>query len=107
MGTRSSISVLQKDGSIREVYCHYDGYITNYGVGERLLKFFNSEELANDLLDKAAQFVGSGIRSLGENSLPCGETNVNGTEYLNSTSSYPTIRKFKNMKELEKSLENG
>ncbi|MDR2568339.1 MAG: hypothetical protein LBC44_03415, partial [Mycoplasmataceae bacterium] len=59
MAVRSSISVRQKDGTIKNIYCHWDGYILG-GVGEKLLKFYNTEELANKLVDLG------GISELGE-----------------------------------------
>ncbi len=48
MATRSTISVLQKDGSVKSIYCHFDGYIK--GVGRTLQNYYNSEELANRLV---------------------------------------------------------
>ena len=48
MSTRSSISHFQPDGSIKQIYCHSDGYLK--GVGGCLLSFFNSEEKAAELM---------------------------------------------------------
>jgi len=43
MGTSSSLSVRMKDGSVKAIYCHYDGYpehhmpilVKNYGTQEK------------------------------------------------------------------------
>lgn len=32
MGTRSSISMIKEDGTVSQVYCHWDGYISNNGI---------------------------------------------------------------------------
>jgi len=51
MSTRSTISVVQKDNSVKSVYCHFDGYISN-GVGEYLKSYFNSYKLANNAISE-------------------------------------------------------
>jgi hypothetical protein len=48
MSTRSSISALQKDNTVKSIYCHWDGDLS--GVGETLLTYYNSYEKANELL---------------------------------------------------------
>lgn len=48
MSTRSTISVLQKDNSIKSIYCHWDGYLK--GVGETLLTHYDTYEKANALV---------------------------------------------------------
>jgi hypothetical protein len=47
MSTNSSIAVCLDDGSVRSVYCHWDGFI--HHNGKLLLKFWNSQELAESL----------------------------------------------------------
>ena len=49
MGTRSTISIHHKDGSIRTVYCHWDGYYEHNGV--ILYNFYNSPRKVNKLID--------------------------------------------------------
>ena len=49
MSTRSYIGKQNKDGSIKYVYCHSDGYI-NGGVGEMLFKNYKSEKKIDKLL---------------------------------------------------------
>ena len=51
MSTRSTISVIQKDNSVKSVYCHFDGYISN-GVGEYLKSYFNTDKLANKVISE-------------------------------------------------------
>ena len=48
MGTRSAIGVVTGDGSIRAVYCHYDGYLD--GVGKTLLENYNDFDSVMDLV---------------------------------------------------------
>ena len=48
MSTRSAIGML-KDGKIKTIYCHWDGYI-NGGVGEILVKFYKTPEVIEKLL---------------------------------------------------------
>ena len=48
MATRSTISVLQKDKSVKSVYCHWDGNLQ--GLGETLLKHYSTYERANALV---------------------------------------------------------
>ena len=48
MSTRSRIGILNDDGTVTSVYCHFDGYPT--GVGTGLLEDHNSEEAAKALI---------------------------------------------------------
>lgn len=49
MATRSRIGVEQSDGTIRSIYCHFDGYLD--GVGQTLLDHYSDSEKLNQLLD--------------------------------------------------------
>jgi len=49
MGTRSTISIHHKDGLIRTIYCHWDGYYEHNGV--ILYNFYNSPRKVNNLID--------------------------------------------------------
>jgi hypothetical protein len=51
MSTRSTISVVQKDNSVKSISCHWDGYINN-GVGYMLKTYFNSISEANDVISE-------------------------------------------------------
>lgn len=48
MSTRSTISVLQENSSVKSIYCHFDGNLR--GVGETLLTHYNTYEIANELV---------------------------------------------------------
>lgn len=48
MSTRSHIGILNDDGTVESVYCHFDGYVQG-GVGERLL-FYQTEAQVRKLL---------------------------------------------------------
>jgi hypothetical protein len=48
MSTRSRIAVLQPDGKVKSVYCHFDGYTDH--VGRLLFENYNTEEKANELV---------------------------------------------------------
>lgn len=48
MGTRSRIAHEYKDGSIRSIYCHYDGY--PLGNGDILAKHYKTYEIVEELL---------------------------------------------------------
>lgn len=49
MATRSTIAVKQDDGSVKAIYCHYDGYPT--GVGLFLTQFYNGAYEANQMIE--------------------------------------------------------
>lgn len=49
MATRSTIAVKQDDGSVKAIYCHYDGYPT--GVGVFLTRFYDSAFEANKMIE--------------------------------------------------------
>lgn len=48
MSTNSTIAVIQEDGSVKAIYCHWDGYPK--GVGRKLIQHFNTHKLANQLV---------------------------------------------------------
>lgn len=48
MSTRSNIGIIEKDGSVKMIYCHFDGYLE--GVGITLLGHFE-EQKVRDLLE--------------------------------------------------------
>lgn len=49
MSTRSSIAVQAADGSIRMIYCHFDGYLE--GVGTTLLENYTTLDAATALIN--------------------------------------------------------
>lgn len=54
MGTRSTITARLSDGSYRAVYCHWDGYAEEPGVGWMLQQHYNSQELAEKVTSLGA-----------------------------------------------------
>jgi len=48
MPTRSRIAILNSDGSVDSIYCHYDGYLSHNGV--ILAKYYNNEEKIRKLI---------------------------------------------------------
>ena len=51
MATRSTISVVQEDGSVKSVYCHWDGYPQG-GVGGELKGYFYDYQAANKVISE-------------------------------------------------------
>lgn len=49
MATRSNIGMIQEDGTIRAIYCHWDGYPE--GVGETLQTHYSTPEQVRELLN--------------------------------------------------------
>jgi hypothetical protein len=43
MATRSRIAIENQDGTIKSIYCHFDGYVS--GVGETLFNHYDKEKL--------------------------------------------------------------
>jgi hypothetical protein len=50
MSTRSRIGILQEDGSVKSIYCHYDGYPE--GVGQTLMQNYTSPVEVMELVNK-------------------------------------------------------
>ena len=50
MGTRSTIALAYADGSVGQVYCHWDGYLSNNG--KILLNSYQDPFKVRDLLDE-------------------------------------------------------
>ena len=49
MATRSTISLEFADGTIGQVYCHWDGYLSNNG--KMLLEYYSNPFVLRDLID--------------------------------------------------------
>jgi hypothetical protein len=49
MATRSNIGIVNEDGSITAIYCHWDGY-PEY-VGKMLLNHYNNDDIVNGLMN--------------------------------------------------------
>jgi hypothetical protein len=50
MATNSRIGKMLSDGTIKQIYCHWDGYIEG-GVGETLVEHYNTDENIDALLE--------------------------------------------------------
>ena len=60
MATRSTIAKEFEDGTIKQVYCHWDGYFD--GVGTTLLKHYTNNEKLDQLLELGdISRLGSGL----------------------------------------------
>lgn len=68
MATRSTIAVQHADGTVSQIYAHWDGYLD--GNGQLLHTYYNSQELAEALVS-----LGS-ISSLAERRDPLGTTHT-------------------------------
>jgi hypothetical protein len=68
MATRSTIAVQLANGQVRQVYCHWDGYLDNNG--QLLEQFYNSQSQA-----EAITSLGD-ISSLREQITPLGTTHT-------------------------------
>ena len=49
MGTRSTIALEYADGTVEQVYCHWDGYLSHNG--QILLKHYSNPFILRDLID--------------------------------------------------------
>jgi len=49
MATRSTIAIMDHGGTIRAVYCHWDGYFSNNGA--LLLNYYADEDSVMDLIE--------------------------------------------------------
>lgn len=72
MSTRSTISILYKDGTVKSIYCHSDGYFSYNGV--MLMQHYTDFNKVNDLID-----LGD-ISSLAENVNPTGSHSFDDRE---------------------------
>ena len=77
MSTRSTIAVQHYDGTVSQVYCHFDGYLK--GVGLTLLRSYTKFQKIEDLIS------GGSFRSL--------EEDLNDIKYFNDDGSDPVIFK--------------
>jgi len=50
MSTRSRIGILQENGSVKSIYCHYDGYPEH--TGKTLVENYTSPVEVNNLIEK-------------------------------------------------------
>lgn len=48
MGTRSNIGIINEDGSVTAIYCHWDGFLSY--SGKILLQHYTSTDIVNQLM---------------------------------------------------------
>lgn len=65
MATRSTIAVLHEDGTVSQIYCHWDGYLSHNG--KLLVENYNSRLAAEFLVSKGSLSI------LAERVTPTGE----------------------------------
>jgi hypothetical protein len=90
MATRSTIALEYPDGTVRQIYCHFDGYIQNNGA--ILLKHWSDPDKLHDLLNRGdLKSLGSEIGEIH----PCENPNKWGTlEYLAHHTKYKSWCRF-------------
>jgi len=52
MATRSRIGIVNEDGTVSSIYCHWDGYVE--GVGAYLVNFYTDRDKVKALIDLGA-----------------------------------------------------
>ena len=52
MATRSTIAIQLENGTIKQVYCHWDGYLENNC--KILMKYYNNAEIIKELISKGS-----------------------------------------------------
>ena len=98
MATRSTIAIQNLDGSIHQIYSHWDGYVSNNGV--ILQKYYNTRESVEKLI------AGGGISSLGryisDTPLDFDNRDYDYTNYYSYRGEITEIRHFKDFDTYEK-----
>ncbi len=80
MATRSTIALEYADGSIKQIYCHWDGYIS--GVGATLFEHYDTPEKVNELLSQGdASSIDKTINECTFYARDRGETGVEAANY--------------------------
>ena len=81
MSTRSMIGIQNADGTVKAVYCHWDGYPEHNG--RMLLDHYNSREIAENLIKRGDfSFLHDNISDI-EYYVDRGDTGVEPTTYKN------------------------
>ena len=90
MATRCNIGLEDTDGSVRYIYCHWDGYPS--GTGRILQEDWNSYTLVSNMINKGnMSYLG---RNLGDTEFYCKEGDPNeedeGFKYCKDVNAYST-----------------
>ena len=97
MATRSTIAIENLDGSINQVYCHWDGYISWNGY--ILNKYYNTREEVEKLISGAA--ISSLGRSISDTPLDFDTQDSENTKYYSYRGEITEIRHFKDFTDYE------
>jgi hypothetical protein len=101
MATRSTIAIENLDGTIDQVYCHWDGYIEWNGA--ILNKYYNTRERVEKLI------AGAGIsvlrRDISETPLDFDQRSDEYTTYYSYRGEITEIRRFKDVWEYQMFLQ--
>jgi hypothetical protein len=74
MATRCTYGILNSDGTVKSVSCHFDGYIK--GVGRMLFENYNTETKVRELIQRGS------VSTLGE-SLQSSFFNIDRPKFIN------------------------
>ncbi len=91
MATRSLIAIKNPDDTYDAVYCHFDGYPKDPGVGYKLKKHYTSEEKIRELIN------GGAMSSLGAEVKDC--------EFYTKSGEELKVHRSKTLTELKKHAE--
>lgn len=93
MATRSTIAIENADNTIHQVYCHWDGYISNNGA--ILQKYYNTRESVEKLI------MGADISSLGryisDKPMDFDNRDYDYTNYYSNRGEITSIRHYKDI----------
>jgi hypothetical protein len=76
MSTRNNIGILNRDGTVEIIYCHYDGYPRNNGT--ILLTYYYKEKTVRELI------INGNLVSLANTIATCNRLSFGGSEKKNS-----------------------
>ena len=97
MATRSTIAIENLDGTVHQIYCHWDGYINHNGV--ILNKYYNTRELVEKLIMGAA--ISSLGRYIAESIMDFDRRDNDYTNYYSYRGEVTEIRHFKDFDNYE------
>ena len=80
MSTRSRIAIETESGTVKSIYCHFDGYVS--GVGETLYNHYDKEELEELIELGDISSLGESIENTVAYHRDRGE-DLHSTDYLN------------------------
>ena len=97
MATRSTIAIENLDGTVHQVYCHWDGYISSNGV--ILNKYYNTRELVEKLISGAS--ISSLGRYISDTPMDFDNRDYDYVNYYSNRGEITEIRHFKDFDDYE------